>query len=464
MMVSTILITTSGVLTCAMRRTLVSRKARKKRIAENPEMNGENYYSRQNAIRAESPPPLTTKPTTPMVNGAPGSNQHPAFATFDAKTAREMESESMPLNTRTPSNRGQPNHEIRTEASDDSHDRYTGQGREGPEGMRGGRMGLHNGPRDEFGHPLPSSNAFGPVPPDGFRRDIPQPGIRRQYSNETMSSQNSRGRGRGGYPSRGYGRVGPYGPGRGGFVNGGNERSVPIGATVGGPGAGIMAGQTGNRRQERQPPGYGNSYPQQGRGFPLHDHDNMQPGPSGAVMYGRDPSVPNYGRRPSPGPPSAPGGYGRQPSPGPPSAPGGYGRQPSPGPPSAPGAYRRHPSPGIPSAPGIYGRQPSPGPQSTPGDYDKATREPSPGPGQRQYRARSPPPPMPEMQPGGSHVIGQAIEMDAYTGSPSHTPSLHRPMQLGPNDDAQQSSGLKQQQEQYREPPSSLTGVYSGDQ
>ena len=45
---STILITASGIITCAMRRTLVTRKARKKRIAENAEMNGENYYSRQN--------------------------------------------------------------------------------------------------------------------------------------------------------------------------------------------------------------------------------------------------------------------------------------------------------------------------------------------------------------------------------------------------------------------------------
>src|SRR4051794_21071600 len=45
---STILITASGIITCAMRRTLVTRKARKKVIAANAEMNGENYYSRQN--------------------------------------------------------------------------------------------------------------------------------------------------------------------------------------------------------------------------------------------------------------------------------------------------------------------------------------------------------------------------------------------------------------------------------
>ena len=41
---ATILIIASSVVTCAMRRTLVSRKARKKRIAENAEMNGQNYY------------------------------------------------------------------------------------------------------------------------------------------------------------------------------------------------------------------------------------------------------------------------------------------------------------------------------------------------------------------------------------------------------------------------------------
>ena len=63
-LVSTILILASGIVTCAMRRTLVSRKARKKRIAENAEMNGQNFYASQMAeptgARAETPPPLVS--------------------------------------------------------------------------------------------------------------------------------------------------------------------------------------------------------------------------------------------------------------------------------------------------------------------------------------------------------------------------------------------------------------------
>ncbi|TKA72604.1 hypothetical protein B0A55_06417 [Friedmanniomyces simplex] len=64
---ATILIIASSVVTCAMRRTLVSRKARKKRIAENADMNGANYYENmhQNRLmadelpKAESPPPMS---------------------------------------------------------------------------------------------------------------------------------------------------------------------------------------------------------------------------------------------------------------------------------------------------------------------------------------------------------------------------------------------------------------------
>lgn len=43
---ATVLVAMSGLVSCAMRRTVVSRKARKKRIAENAEMSGENYYNR----------------------------------------------------------------------------------------------------------------------------------------------------------------------------------------------------------------------------------------------------------------------------------------------------------------------------------------------------------------------------------------------------------------------------------
>ena len=416
---STILITAAGVVTCAMRRTLVSRKARKKRIAENAEMNGQNFYARQAGARAESPPPLD-RAGAPMVNGAPGADKLPAFATFEKKP-EVTDEERVPLNTRTPSNRTAPSSAPNTGLSEEGFDRYNGSERGGYGGMRGGRGGGYTGPRDEYGIPLPPSSAFGPMPPGGMRRDQSEPPMRRQYSNETMNSQGSRGRGRGGYAPRGYGRGGPFGPGRGGPGMDSYDRGIQMN----GP-----------------PPGYGNGspFPPMGRGVNR-----------GGNGYGREQSAPGYGRTPSPGPPSAPGGYGRQPSPGPPSAPGGYGRQPSPGPPSMPGGYARRPSPGPPSAPGSYAgygsRGPSPGPQDV----------------QTMRRSEAPPPPLPIQHPSVG-VIGQAVEMDAYTGSPQRSPTFHQPMQLRDSDsDVQGLVGLQQGQKN-RESPLSLTSVYSSQE
>lgn len=329
--------------------------------------------------------------------------------------------ERIPLNTRTPSNKTLPSNGLRTEPSDDMYERYTGSGRGAPGGMRGGRGGPFNGPRDEFGNPLPPSNAFGPVPHGGFRREPVEPPMMRQYSNDPSNSQAFRGRGRGGYPSRGYGRGSFSALGRGGTGSGGNGRGSPIGAMAIGTDPGMMTGEIGNRGQE-PPPVYGNQNPPQRRAVPAQYNDDMRPGLVMAQMYGRESSAPGYVRRPSPGPPSAPGGYGRQPSPGPPSAPGGYIRQRSPGQPPEPGAN------------------------------GYVSRDPSPGPRQQPYRAHSPPPPMPEPHPDETHIIGQAIEMDAYTGSPSPTPTMRRPVQpFGNNGDVDRPTGLsRQQQEETR--------------
>ena len=437
---STILIAAAGIVTCAMRRTLVSRKARKKRIAENAEMNGQNFYARQNGARAESPPPLNRN-GAPMVNGAPGADKLPTFTTYE-KQPEATDEERIPLNTRTPSNRTVPSSVPNTGVSEEGgYERYDGpgSGRGGFGGMRGGRGGGYSGPRDEYGNPLPPSNAFGPMPNGGIRRDQSEPPMRRQYSNETLNSQGSRGRGGGGFPARGYGRGGPYRGGRGGPGMDPYGRGAPM---------------------DGPPPGYGNGnpFPPIGRG--------VNRGPSG---YGREQSAPGYGRRPSPGPPSAPGGYGRQPSPGPPSAPGGYGRQPSPGPPSAPGGYGRQPSPGPPSMPGGYNRRPSPGPPSAPGGFaGYGPRGQSPGPQDTRAirRSESPPPPLPIQHPSDVPTIpiGQAVEMDAYTGSPQRSPNFHQPMQLRDSDsDVQGLVGL-QQGPRHRESPLSLTSVYSSQE
>ena len=468
---ATILILASGIVTCAMRRTLVSRKARKKRIAENAEMSGENFYARQAAPpvmpmpRAESPPPL---PNQPAMSGGLNDNTLPAFATFESKNATD--DDRIPLNTRTPSNKTLPSmpSSAGQAYSDDGFNRYGGPSRGGPNGMRGGRGGRYNGPRDEYGNPLPPSNAFGPMPPAGRRRDMSEPPMRRQYSDETMNSQSSRGRGRGGYGPRGYGRGGPYGPGRGGYGPGrggygpGNGRGgIPMGAMAAGAGAGMLA--DGYGRGQGPPPGYANGYPPEGR-------PGQYDGLGGPAGYGRSPSAPGYGRRPSPGPPSAPGGYGRQ-SPGPPSAPGGYGRQ-SPGPPSAPGAYRggpppggygRGPSPPQQAIPGGYGEDPVPG-----GDYAYARQEAPLSQQPIQPYRKEPSPPLPLQHPDNGEIIGQAIEMDARTGSAGLvSPQFPRTQQLRDSDsDVQGLVGLQKQggNKEHRDSPMSLTSVYSGEQ
>ena len=365
---STIIIVVSGVLTCVLRRTIVSRKARKKRIAENAEMSGENFYNRQNTARIDSPPPLSQEPTAPMVNGAPGANALPAFATFDQKQ-RTSDDDRIPLNSMTgtavSSSPG-----VRPSTGDEPPmDRYGAvRGGMGPNRGRGGRM--YNGPRDEYGNPLPIAGAYGQGP--GSRRSSGEQYPRRQYSNETMNSQGSRGKNRGGYPPRGgFGRGGPYG-GRGGpGIAGNGKGGPPFGAMVAGAGAGMVAGDMMGRGQRGPPPGYSASYgPQQGR--------------------------PN------------PGQYNK-----------GYA-----GPVPGPGSYTRRQSPGPPSAPGTYSRNPSPGPPSAPGAYGYGSRQASPSRELSYARAESPPP-LPIHDQGSYSVpIGQAVEMDASTGSPAATPSF----------------------------------------
>ena len=450
MLASTILITASVVVTCAMRRTLVSRKARKKRIAENVDMNGDNFYARQGVVRAESPPPLNTQSGAPVVNGAPKPDQLPAFATYELKPSSVMDDEQIPLNTRTPSNRTMPSNGIRPEPSEDGYDRYGGPGRGGPGGIRGGRTAPFSGPRDEFGNPLPPSNAFGPVPAGGFQREPLDPRPRRQYSDETMSSQGSRGRGRG-YPGRGYGRGGPFGLGRGSGMNG-NGRGIPMGAMVAGAGAGTMAGEMGNR--QGMPPIYGNTYAPQGRGVPRQYNGDMVAGRGGGMIYANDQPTTDYGQRPSHDPPSVPRGYGRYPSPDPPSASGAYRGGPSPGPPSRPGGYGGQPTADSTPAFGQYARQSSPSPPpSVPRAYGNSS-EPTPAPNPLPYNADSPPPAISELQASNGPIIGQAVEMDAFTGSPSQTPLPTRPMQL-------RDSEADAQKQQQRESPLSLTSIYS---
>ncbi|KAJ5624368.1 hypothetical protein N7510_000677 [Penicillium lagena] len=196
---STIILVSCGVVTCAMRRTLVSRKARKRRIAENAEMSGENFYNRQNtaALALTQSPPDQTEFKEPIVAGSPPSESNPTFASFST-ARRDSDDDRTPLNTSLTSRTAL--HDVPIPPAD--------------------RRGTPYRP-DEAGN-LPPSGPYGAGP---MTRNPSDPRLRPQYSDGSMGSYRGGApgygpRGRGGYPPRGaYGRgggpymgPGPYGP------------------------------------------------------------------------------------------------------------------------------------------------------------------------------------------------------------------------------------------------------------
>jgi len=264
---STILIAASGVVTCAMRRTLVSRKARKKRIAENAEMSGENFYNRQ-AQESKLVPTFTADSNPPMVNGAPGADRLPTFATFD--TGKGSDEDRQPL---------RPAIDVPPPVSrDDSASRLYG-----PPSRSNSRP-PYDGPRDQNGNLVlpPQRDADGSFPGGpGSRPGEGRGGVRRSphgsHRDDSLPPPRGgfgpRGRGnypppRGGYaPRGGFGSRGPpppqgY-PGRGGFsteMRGGytsrGRGGYPPGAVAAGAGGAMAAAGMMDRGPRRPPPGY----------------------------------------------------------------------------------------------------------------------------------------------------------------------------------------------------------------
>lgn len=373
---ATILIAASAIVSCAMRRTLISRKARKRRIAENAEMNGENFYNRQGGI-----PIATATNDSTMVSGGLGVDKLPAFATFEtAKPESERQSEErIPLTTRTPTGGTSPTNGEGPPGTAMS-DRYGQQPRFGPSPPR-------EPLRDQYGNIIP-----GPPGSYGSRSRDPSadPSLNRQYSENPM-------RGRGGMPPyRGRGGYGPppgrggYGQPRGGFGSRGGYQQTR-GGYSGGTYRGGMDGTRGGRGGA-PPPGYGQ--PRNGPGY-----DNR--GPQG-----------EYGRMSPP----------RQQNPG-------YSQD----------SY---------AAPAV-GQYAAYNP-----DVDRSSLP----------RAESPPP-LPGMDADGP--VGQAIEMDATTGSPSTTPQGFGGFgNIRESDgDVAGMIGLQQQRlGQQRETLQSETSRYSNDE
>ncbi|OLN96458.1 pH-response regulator protein palI/prr-5 [Colletotrichum chlorophyti] len=333
---ATILVGLSGLVACAMRRMLVSRKARKKRIAENAEMSGENYYNREAQVKPGAT--VASQPTVPVVSGGNGIDKAPTFASFESqKKDDQVSDERIPLTARSPTNGSQG-----TTAVADA-----------PPSRSGSVPPNH---RDPYGNPMPPQDGFGP---------------RRGPSNERMRGRGGmppgppggfRGRG-GGYGGRGgYNGYGPPPQGRGGY-------GPPGRAGYGGP-----------------PPG--------GRG-------GYGPPPRGG--YG--PNGMRGGRPPPPGYQNGPGPYDRRPSPangyGPPPPAGPYGRAPMDAAPGYSSSVNSSTNPSLPSIPPQQGYEAY--------NPDRASLP----------RAESPPP-----LPGdaAAPMVGQAVEMDAVTGSPAHPP------------------------------------------
>ncbi|KAK4660573.1 regulator of ime2 [Podospora pseudocomata] len=278
---ATVLVAISGLVSCAMRRTIVSRKARKQRIAENAEMSGENYYNRQ----LQQAPPVSTSPapqppTVPMLSGANGRpDALPEFASFEKRDDRSSD-ERVPLTSMSPTDRS-PNNNYATDGSTT----YVNDTGPNPSDITAQRSMTNTPGSRGYADPSPG--------PDGYPMRAP--------SYERMNS-----RGRGGGPPGGYrGRGGYPGPGRGGY----NGYGPSPGGGRGGYGGPQGRGGHGTPPSVRG--GYGPPPPRGGGGRPLPPSYRGTPGPydrrpSPAGPYGPGP-VPYDARQPSPGPPSAPG-------------------------------------------------------------------------------------------------------------------------------------------------------------
>ncbi|EPS35919.1 hypothetical protein H072_10599 [Dactylellina haptotyla CBS 200.50] len=269
---ATICILTAGIMTCAMRRTVVSRAAQKARIAVNAEMNGEIYREQQAATIAaaygsNSSTAVATS-STPM-----REPKLPEFATFDVNRKTSTENDRTPLNPRgqTP----QPQNDL------PSFPNPTAPGGFDPMVPR---------------HPTPGTSDF-------------NSSLNRQRSNHTMNSDGFGSApsfdrngtppvppvmmgagGRGGYPPRGgpmmRGRGGPggMGPRGGGFGPRGPGGPGGMGPR-GGPGMGPRGG--GSFRGRGGPNGfYGGP---NGSMNSVEERPYIGPGPPPPFMRGGDP-------------------------------------------------------------------------------------------------------------------------------------------------------------------------------
>ncbi|KAI2639295.1 pali-domain-containing protein [Xylaria nigripes] len=376
---ATILVFLSFIVSCAMRRTLVGRKARKRRIAENAEMSGENYYNRQAQQEAAVTSAVTSglQPTVPSVSDANGpADKLPAFAAYEKRDDHSSD-ERIPLTARTPSERSPNNGPVDRTRSDLSNNRQS-------------FSGSTLVPTDQYGNPL---------------TQVPDPyGMRRGPSIERMDGRGRGGpmlgyRGRGGLGRGTYGG-GSYGPpqnGRGGYGSPSNGR----GGYAGSPnGRGGYGGPSNGRGSFGGPPNGRGGYGAPSRG-------GYAPGPNGRGGYG---PRGGYGGGMRGGRTPPPGYSGGAP----------YDRRGTPGEAYGPYGSERRASPAAAGAP--YEGNPSMYNGSTSVTNTGAYQPYRPDDVNDLPRAESPPP-LPDSDLPEAEPVGQAVEMDARTGSPAHPPS-----------------------------------------
>lgn len=254
---------------------MVSRKARKKRIAENEDMNGSTYYAMKSEIpmtkpppsevgyaRAESPPPIDYS----QPNGvATYDNSTSPYSADPYARSTRPEDDRTPLNRRDPSlrsastGRGDPPGTTMINSSPRTRD-------DDPMDAMSPVDGAYYGPSDS------RRMRGGPAPPYGPGRGDP-----RFY-----------GRGRGGPRGGGY-----YGPQRGGYP----PRGGPRGGMRGGPPPGFNPRGGPSMRGRPPPPGYGGAYarsPSTGRS-PARSPDNYGPPPM--TYDGQSPVEPGQDRQ-----------------------------------------------------------------------------------------------------------------------------------------------------------------------
>jgi len=270
-----IIVSVCAVMSWFMRRTLVGRKSRQKRIEQNAEMSGENYYNREAEKAAAA---AARQPTVPVLSGANGvADTLPTFTSSSYDSQRkedQISDDNIPLTQRSPSNKSPP---VMAAVAAYSEPRSNS---------------VPEATQDQYGNPNGPGDAYG---------------VRRGPSFERMNSG-----GRGGMPPAGYrGRGGGYGrggsnnaygppPNRGGYGPPGRGGYGPPRAGYSGPpprgGMGMMRGGS-----QRSPTGgYQNA-------AGLY---NRQPSPAdGYGSYGRQPTDP-YENTPGGSMPNlGPGGY-----------------------------------------------------------------------------------------------------------------------------------------------------------